>query len=373
MKQAIDLTNRQVEKLTVLHRVDDKVYIGKNGQKRNVAQWFCVCECGNTCTRSEVALLKGLTTSCGCNKTCNAKDYSGQKFNHLTVLYKNGSITQKGKKITVYRCRCDCGNECDITAPHLKTTKTCGCRMNIVANLAGKRFGKLLVIDRAPNRTIHRKDDSTVMWNCICDCGNKCVKPSSYILHGITSCGCNSEATQFKKVDNHLDITSKPYGIGYCLGGKRKFYFDIEDYDKIKQYSWTVDKNGYVYTTNIDGHTHLMLKNLVMGVPQSDEEVVVNFIHSNNRHDNRKCNLWVCNRNQAQWGSARSANNSTGITGVWYNKSYGVYTAGITENGNTHTFTTTNINKAIAVRKQWEEKYFGKYSYDNRQAIEINE
>lgn len=55
------------------------------------------------------------------------------------------------------------------------------------ADLAGKRFGMLLIIDRAPDSTW----DFHVQWNAICDCGIKRVVSSSHVLHkGYKSCGC---------------------------------------------------------------------------------------------------------------------------------------------------------------------------------------
>ena len=44
---------------------------------------------------------------------------------------------------------------------------------------------RITVIDRAPNK------GTSVMWNCLCDCGNKCVLNGARIRSGNTkSCGC---------------------------------------------------------------------------------------------------------------------------------------------------------------------------------------
>ena len=34
-------------------------------------------------------------------------------------------------------------------------------------DLTGQKFGRLTVIDRAPNK------NSRTAWNCLCDCGNR--------------------------------------------------------------------------------------------------------------------------------------------------------------------------------------------------------
>lgn len=52
-------------------------------------------------------------------------------------------------------------------------------------SLEGKRFGKLLVIDRASSSGAHFR------YNCLCDCGNTSIVFGSNLLRGHTiSCGC---------------------------------------------------------------------------------------------------------------------------------------------------------------------------------------
>ena len=54
---------------------------------------------------------------------------TGQKFNKLTPLYR---VENKGKKV-VWHCKCDCGNEVDVMANHLKDnhTTSCGCSLSL--------------------------------------------------------------------------------------------------------------------------------------------------------------------------------------------------------------------------------------------------
>ncbi|MBQ8373493.1 MAG: hypothetical protein IJX35_04175 [Candidatus Methanomethylophilaceae archaeon] len=51
-------------------------------------------------------------------------------------------------------------------------------------DLTGMRFGRLVVTDRAPSRNGH------VMWNCVCDCGTRCMVESSNLIFTQQSCGC---------------------------------------------------------------------------------------------------------------------------------------------------------------------------------------
>jgi len=134
-----------------------------------------------------------------------ALDLTNQRFGKLTVLYKtdkrkNGSI--------VWHCKCDCGNECDISAGNLtrtnKPTKSCGClhietAMNqgkkSALNLTGKRFGKLIALEP----TDQRASNKFVVWKCKCDCGNFCYVSSSNLNRQLTqSCGCLKSQGELK-------------------------------------------------------------------------------------------------------------------------------------------------------------------------------
>ena len=53
----------------------------------------------------------------------------------------------------------------------------------------------------------------------------------------------NIEVKKIKKY-NTYDLSGE-YGIGYTTKGE-KFLFDLEDYEKIKDYCWCVDKTDTV-------------------------------------------------------------------------------------------------------------------------------
>lgn len=61
--------------------------------------------------------------------------------------------------------------------------------MGVFNDMTGLRFGRLTVLERAPNKTTGAKPK--VMWRCQCDCGNETVV-TGYALKGGTtvSCGC---------------------------------------------------------------------------------------------------------------------------------------------------------------------------------------
>lgn len=66
-------------------------------------------------------------------------DMSGAKINMLTVLYRAESV--RGR--TMWHCKCDCGKELDIWAPHLKKGQySCGCaKSKIISQKMTKHGG----------------------------------------------------------------------------------------------------------------------------------------------------------------------------------------------------------------------------------------
>lgn len=161
------------------------------------------------------------------------KDYIGEKFNSLIIMsleYKKQKYDKKGIRRGFryyYKCQCDCGNEVVVELSNLKTgnTKSCGCKRKN--------------IDRKPNQL------------------------NQYI---------------FK--DN--------YGIGIANNTKNKFYFDVDDYYKIKDLAWYENSKGYII--NRKKGNMILLHRFVLDA-ESD-----NFVdHINrNRLDNRKQNLRFC-------------------------------------------------------------------------------
>lgn len=62
--------------------------------------------------------------------------------------------------------------------------------MTALKDIKGKRFGKLIVLERAENR-IRESGRQDVVWVCKCDCGNSKNIRSTSLLQGLTkSCGC---------------------------------------------------------------------------------------------------------------------------------------------------------------------------------------
>lgn len=121
-----------------------------------------------------------------------AIDLVGKRFGRLTVIER---APNKGSK-TMWLCKCDCGNTKSIKTYSLTSgvTKSCGCYQSEYQtdNLMGQKFGRLTVIERTapPSKS---KSEHHAYWLCECDCGEFHVARGSDLKSGqITSCGCYS-------------------------------------------------------------------------------------------------------------------------------------------------------------------------------------
>lgn len=119
-------------------------------------------------------------------------DITGRKFNNLTALK---FVQMDGRKGSIWRFRCDCGNivERPATAVMNEITKSCGCLKHtskIKNDLTGRRFGKLLVLERSED-IIKPDGKPIIQYKCVCDCGNETiVRYSSLVGNRTVSCGC---------------------------------------------------------------------------------------------------------------------------------------------------------------------------------------
>lgn len=238
-------------------------------------------------------------------------------------------------------------------------------------DLTGQKFKRLTVLYRAKNR-IDKNGRQFVMWTCQCDCGNIITIKGDALKSGNTgSCGCLhrdrtinyniSTKTKYNKYN-----LSNEYGIGYTEQGK-KFIFDKEDYDLIKDYCWCIDTEGYVIT-NIKNHNvekyNIKLHRLVMGCQKYDGSYVDHINHD--KTDNRKINLRKVTNQQNCRNRSLQWNNTSGVSGVNFSEEIGKWIARIYDKGNSiYLGSFSNFDEAVRARKKAEEKYYQQYSYDN--------
>lgn len=224
-------------------------------------------------------------------------------------------------------------------------------------DLTGQKFGRLTVLYRAKDyitKTSRRKFTS---WHCKCDCGNEIDVIGSSLKSGYTnSCGCLSKES--KKKYNTYDLSGE-YGIGYTSKGE-EFYFDLEDYDKIKDYCWCLNGDEYVVARTIDGKRNTILFHRLL-FPESK---MVDHIDHNTRN-NQKGNLREVVQQQNSMNHKISKSNTSGVTGVDWSKAHNLWRARICFKGNEISLGYhVDFEDAVKARKKAEEKYFGEYKYN---------
>lgn len=178
--------------------------------------------------------------------------------------------------------------------------------IKVKEDLTGKIFGRLKVLGRAEDIT-EKSGRKIPAWACECQCKDKTITivRQADLRSGHTkSCGCLS----VKNKSNSYDITGE-YGIGYTSNTNKEFYFDLEDYGKIKSHTWHETEHGYL-SSNIDGQL-IYLHTFITGYKYCDHK-------NRNRLDNRKENL----RESDYFDNAINKNlmstNKSGIAGVSY-------------------------------------------------------
>ena len=306
MGKFIDLTGQKFGRLTVIER-DMSVPTCKG------PYWICKCDCGNTVTVKAYSLRSGITKSCGCynrevaSRTAG-KDLTGQKFGRLTVMYDTG---QKHLHCRVWHCKCECGKEVDVPTNSLTTggTRSCGCLFH--KELAGRRFGRLVVLHKTDKRY-----ESNVVWHCKCDCGNEVDVPSTRLLQGTTrSCGCLLSDTvkaihtvwkspEEKRLINGVFHSMKqrcynPKDENYHRYGARGIYICDEWVNDPKQFvKWALE-NGYKLDSD------LSIDRIDNDGPYSPENCRWATVkeQSNNRSTNRMINIDGTSRTLSEWAA----------------------------------------------------------------------
>lgn len=199
-------------------------------------------------------------------------------------------------------------------------------------------------------------------WLCQCSCGSEpFVASDKYIKNGTTiSCGCLTSELKSKshKKYNTYNLSGE-YGIGWTSNTNEEFYFDLEDYEKIKDYCWRTlivgkERNqktlrAYINKKHMTFHGFLGYKN---------------YDHINrNELDNRKNNLRPATKSQNAQNNSISVNNTSGFTGVHWDKSRKKWCSRINVNKERIILGFfDDKDKAIVARLQAETIYYKEFA-----------
>lgn len=156
-------------------------------------------------------------------------DIAGKRFGNLVAVERIPG-TKNGS--CLWRCKCDCGNTTEASARDLnnKRITSCGCNKGLQRHLEGQKFGNLTVI-----RDTGKKQKNVKLWLCQCECGNTTEVRTDCLTGGLViSCGCVA------KGKNKIDL----------LKSSRK----LEDHTSEIFFKGTVSKNSI---TGVNGVTRL--------------------------------------------------------------------------------------------------------------------
>ena len=239
----------------------------------------------------------------------------------------------------------------------------------------GQKFGKLTVVGFDDN-------DKNLIY-CKCDCGNyKYIKKNLLISGGTKSCGClrrEMAKTKLKHIkDNDLwyrnrnkysEVMEDENGkfiMGYTTNKQDKFFIDLNNYEKIKDYAWRtyIDKrNGFKSVcTTIVQKTDENIKYKRISLQHFLGYYYCDHI-DRNELNNRICNLRKCNQQQNTMNSTKSQLNTSRIIGVSFDKRNDCWIAYITVNKERKTIWGFKTKEeATKARLEAEAKYFGEFS-----------
>ena len=223
----------------------------------------------------------------------------------------------------------------------------------------GEKYNHWTIIGDAPDR-IDASGKHHKRYLCRCDCGNEVVKDYYKLKCGAKMCRecylkiLPNNGIPFEHKENKYDLSGE-YGIGWTYNSNKEFYFDIEDYEKIKDYCWYESKYGYIvaygrnYGKTIKMHTLLCC-------PGCD--------HKNRlKYDNRKFNLRECTQNDNTKNRSIPKSNTSGFIGVSYDKRANKWIAYICCDKKSHSLGSyTNKTDAIIARLKTEKEYSAEFS-----------
>ena len=134
----------------------------------------------------------------------------GKRFGRLVVIER----VLSSKKGAQWLCQCDCGAKKVISSESLihNRTKSCGCfskesgRKRNLKDITGQQFNRLTVI-----KFSHIKYECAY-WLCKCSCGKEKIIRGTHLRSGITkSCGCLTIEKSIERNTTHGMTGTKEY------------------------------------------------------------------------------------------------------------------------------------------------------------------
>lgn len=237
--------------------------------------------------------------------------------------------------------------------------------INVKEDLTNKVFGRLTVIKQVEDY-VTPKGKHHARWLCECSCKerNQVIVVGDKLKNLTTqSCGCLRKERCAKIGTNKKGNTAfneykfyETYGVGITSNTNKEFYFDIEDYDVIKNYYWCekINTNGYhtLCAWDSENEKQILMHWLIIG--KGCDHI------DRNPLNNRKENLRKVTFQDNSHNRSKPKNNTSSIIGVSWDKKRELWRVDLTLDYK-RIYLGSYANKIDAIKKrlQAEIKYFG--------------
>lgn len=234
--------------------------------------------------------------------------------------------------------------------------------VKVKQDLTGQTFGRLKVIRQGEDYVNPTTGVHVATWVCLCSCGN----PNEITItqnnlkrkNGSNSCGCIHKeavikASKDRKKQNRYE-KEDGYYIGYTSNTNEQFFVSEEDFPLIKNILWSKGTKGYLRGRNLGGKM-VTLHWLIVGKW---------YDHKNlNKLDNRRENLRKTTVKENNQNKPLYKNNTSGFTGVSFNKATNKWLATIRKDGKRVTLGSfENKKDAVITRLKAEKEIYGDYA-----------
>lgn len=208
-----DLSGQVFNGNTVLRRVEKPARAS-----RRSAYWLVLCKCSEECTLSTVDVKKG--SGCGCGRTPNL---IGESKNCLTVIGKSDEQGRNNSQIWI--CRCECGNTIEVSTQNFRSgnVQSCGCKVGNSVDITGKRIGNFIVLSKT-----NQRKNRYVVWKARCVCGKE-MELTKNQLSQYRSCGClkNQKGPKNSQYKGHQQVSGTRWKQFLKSANKRKIDVSI--------------------------------------------------------------------------------------------------------------------------------------------------
>lgn len=172
----------------------------------------------------------------------------GKKFGKLLVLERAPKNPNLKSRCIRYTCKCDCGNIVEVNGNSLRTghTTSCGCKRKLSVPYQDLTNKKFGRLTAL--YIVGNNSDRRKIWHCKCDCGNEIDVSSHALTSGSRiSCGCIKSYKE-TLINNYLLENKIPFAREFTfadLKGKRNpLRFDFAIFNQKKQLLFLIEYQG---------------------------------------------------------------------------------------------------------------------------------